>query len=297
MLDNIGDLRVFLMVADTGSFTKTADIAALSRSAVGKTIAKLEKNLQTRLFHRTTRVVRLSDEGSVFYDYALRIVKMMEETEQVFHHNQAPHGKLTITVPSVFGRLHVMPVIWEYKARYPEVEVLVFFTDEYQDIVREGIDLAIRIGSSADSSLIQKVLTHHQLITCASPVYLAENGIPETLDALSDHQCLRYLHEGKPVTWKYQSQGEAFEVSPKGLIALQDTESLLMAALAHRGIVQLSSFLVDNEMHKGNLNRILSDFLPKKEPIFAVYPSKKYLAPKVRGLINLFSEAWSKKDT
>ena len=284
------------MVADTGSFTKTADIAQLSRSAVGKTIAKLEKNLQIRLFHRTTRVVKLSEEGHIFYNYALRIVKMTEEAEQIFNQNQAPHGKLTITVPSVFGRLHVMPVIWEYKERYPEVDVFVLFTDEYQDIVREGIDLAIRIGHSEDSSLMQKILTYHQLITCASPQYLAEKSAPQILEGLSDHCCLRYLHEGKPVTWKYQSEGKALEIVPKGLIALQDTEALLSAALAHRGVVQLSSFLLYNEINKGSLTPILSAFSPRKEPICAVYPSRKYLAPKVRSLIDMLAQAWSQKD-
>lgn len=302
-IDSIGDLKIFMIVADTGSFTKTADISGLSRSAVGKIIAKLEKSLQSRLFHRTTRVVRLSDEGTIFYDYAQRIVAMVDETEQQFIQEQEPQGKLTITVPHIFGRLHIMPIVWEYSARFPSVEVQVLFTDEYQDLVREGIDLAIRIGHSQDSALIQKVLTYHQLITCASPQYLVQNGEPaspqelEKFSKLGDHRCLLYLHEGRPVTWKYQQQGKSFEIFPEGKIALQDTESLLSAALAHRGIVQLSSFLLFNEINVGNLSRILTGFLPQKEPICAVYPSKKYLTPKVRSFIDLLIQAPSLKET
>lgn len=290
-INNIVDLKVFALVAENGSFTKSAEQSGLSRSAVGKIIAKLEENLNHRLFHRTTRVVKLTHEGEIFYEHAQRILREIEDVEQVLNQDQLPKGKFKITVPSAFGRLHVMPIVWQFLQKYPEVDLEVLFTDDYSDLIREGIDLAIRIGNNADSSLIQKVLAYHQLIMCVSPIYLEMHGEPLKMDDLTNHQCLLYLHQTQAVTWKYQDHHEK-EIALKGHIKLQDIESLKNAALEGLGIVQLSSFLVQPLIMQNRLKPVLTEFLPQKEPICAVYPSKKHLSPKVRLFIELLQENW-----
>lgn len=291
-INNIVDLKIFALVTENGSFTKSAEQSGLSRSAVGKIIAKLEENLNHRLFHRTTRVVKLTHEGEIFYEHVQRILREIEDAEQVLNHDQLPKGKFKITVPSAFGRLHVMPIVWQFLQKYPEVDLEVLFTDDYSDLIREGIDLAIRIGNNADSSLIQKVLAYHQLIICASPAYLEKHGKPMTIDDLKDHQCLLYLHQTQAVIWKYQENQQEKEIALKGHINLQDTESLKNAALEGFGIVQLSSFLVQPLITKTLLTQVLTEFSPKKEPICAIYPSKKHLSPKVRLFIELLKENW-----
>ena len=293
-INNIVDLKIFALVAENGSFTKSAEQSGLSRSAVGKIIAKLEENLNHRLFHRTTRVVKLTHEGEIFYEHAQRILREIEDVEQVLNQDQLPKGKFKITVPSAFGRLHVMPVVWQFLQKYPEVDLEILFTDDYSDLVREGIDLAIRIGNNADSSLIQRVLAYHQLIMCASPIYLEKHGEPLKMDDLTNHQCLLYLHQTQAVTWKYQDHQEK-EIALKGHIKLQDIESLKNAALEGLGIVQLSSFLVQPLIMQNRLKPVLAEFMPQKEPICAVYPSKKHLSPKVRLFIELLQENWQNR--
>lgn len=293
-INNIVDLKVFALVAENGSFTKSAEQSGLSRSAVGKIIAKLEENLNHRLFHRTTRVVKLTHEGEIFYEHVQRILREIEDAEQVLNQDQRPKGKFKITVPSAFGRLHVMPVVWQFLQKYPEVDLEILFTDDYSDLIREGIDLAIRIGNNADSSLIQKILAYHQLIMCASPTYLGKHGEPLKMDDLTNHQCLLYLHQIQAVTWKYQDHQEK-EIALKGHIKLQDIESLKNAALEGLGIVQLSSFLVQPLIMQNRLKPVLTEFSPQKEPICAVYPSKKHLSPKVRLFIELLQENWQNR--
>ncbi|UNM95894.1 LysR family transcriptional regulator [Ignatzschineria rhizosphaerae] len=294
-IQNILDLKVFVFVAETKSFTITADLVGLSRSAVGKIIAKLEESLQHRLIHRTTRVLKLSPEGEIFYEYAVRILKEVVEAEEALSLEQAPQGKLRITVPEVFGRLHVMPQIQQLLIDYPAIEIEVLFSDEYLDLVREGIDVAIRIGAQSDSGLVQKVLAYHQYLMCASPQYLAKYEVIEAIADLKQHECLSYLHEGRRVPWKYWDQDQEYFFAPKGRITLQDTEGLKGLALAGFGVVQLSSFLVKEAVDKGDLQTVLPVFSPPKEPICAVYPSKKYLTPKVRVFIDRLSQVWNGK--
>lgn len=294
-INSLLDLKIFIWVAETESFTEAAELSGLSRSAVGKIIAKLEESLQHRLFHRTTRVVKLSYEGEIFLEHAKRILKEVEETEQVLSVDQEPQGRLKITVPVVFGRLHVMPLLWKFQQCYSQLAIEVLFSDEYQDVVREGIDIAIRIGGNSDSALIQKTLAFHQYLTCASSEYLSQNPALTEVSSIKKHQCLRYLHEGKAVSWKYQVNQEVVDIEPSGNMMLQDIESLKEAAIAGHGIVQLSSFLLRKSIESGDLQEVLPAFRPQKEPIYAVYPSKKYLSPKVRKLIDFIDNEWQRR--
>lgn len=293
-INNILDLKIFLLVVETESFTEAATLSGLSRSAVGKIIAKMEDNLQHRLFHRTTRVIKLSKAGAIFYEYAKRILEEVAQAEQTLdlYREPEPRGKLKITVPVVFGRLHVMPLIWQFQRRYPQLELEVLFSDEYSDLVREGIDLAIRIGHNEDSSLVQKVVAYHQYMICASPAYLAKHEVITEIGDLKSHQCLGYFYEGKPVAWKYLVDRREKVFMPTGHIVLQDTESLRDASISGLGVVQLSSFLLTKDVECGQLQEILPALRAPKEPICAIYPSRKYLSPKVRKLIDHIDEAW-----
>ncbi|CAB5517212.1 HTH-type transcriptional regulator DmlR [Achromobacter anxifer] len=293
-LDHIGDLLAFVRVADTQSFTAAAEKLGLSRSAMGKCIARLEQGLGARLLHRSTRSVSLSDEGRVFYEYAQRILSEVDNaTDAMASRKQAPRGRLRIDLPVSLGRLHIMPLLRDYLREWPEVDADVSFSDDYTDLVRHGVDVAIRIGGETDSRLVRRVLAPHRLITCASPEYLDRHGIPATPDDLTAHQTLAYTHAGALVPWRYAVNGRERNVQVAGRLRLGNTEALRDAALAGAGIAQLGAFLVGEDLRAGRLTPLLESAAPPGAPVCAVYPHRRHLAPKVRVLIDAIAGRWS----
>ncbi|EPL6454961.1 LysR family transcriptional regulator [Providencia rettgeri] len=292
-IDNLLDLKVFVDVVETCSFTQSAERLALSRSAVGKCIARLESRLQTRLFNRTTRSIHLSDEGQLVYGSALKILQEIENVENILSQGQQqPRGLLRITVPVVFGKRFIMPLVHDYLARWPEVEVDVDFSDDYCDIVKDGFDIAIRIGGNDDNRLVRKVLAPHRFITCASRQYLQKFGYPTTLQALEQHNTLIFRHRGLNVPWQFKSGSAVQNYMPKGRLVLNDTEAILNAVLQGHGICQLGAFLVGEHIAQENLIPILTEFSKLEAPICALYPTKRYLPPKVHQFLQLFDEHW-----
>ncbi|MCY1529974.1 HTH-type transcriptional regulator DmlR [compost metagenome] len=283
-----------MRVADSQSFTAAADKLGLSRSAIGKCIARLEQGLGARLLHRSTRSVSLSDEGRVFYEHALRILAEVENAADAMDsRKQAPRGRLRLDLPVSLGRLHIMPLLRDYLREWPEVEADVSFTDDYTDLVRDGVDVAIRIGGDPDSRLVQRVLAPHRLITCASPAYLERHGAPATPDDLARHRTLAFTHAGVLVAWRYAVNGQERQVQAAGRLRMGNTEALRDAALAGEGIVQLGAFLVGADLRAGRLQAVLESVAPAGAPVCAVYPHRRHLAPKVRVLIDSIARAWS----
>ncbi|KAA5924541.1 LysR family transcriptional regulator [Achromobacter xylosoxidans] len=293
-IDHLGDVLAFVRVADAQSFTLASERLGLSRSAIGKCIARLEQGLGARLLHRSTRSVSLSDEGRLFYEHAQRILAEVDNaTGAMASRQEAPRGRLRIDLPVALGRLHIMPLLAGYLRQWPEVEADVSFSDDYADLVRDGIDLAIRIGGEADSRLVRRVLAPHRLITCAAPAYLERYGVPASPDALARHRTLAFTHMGAPVPWRYASHGQERSVAVAGRLRLGDTEALRDAALEGAGIVQLGAFLVGEDLRQGRLVPLLETHAPPGAPVCAVYPHRRHLAPKVRRLIDEIAARWA----
>lgn len=292
-LDHIGDLLAFVRVADTQSFTAAAEKLDLSRSAIGKCIARLELGLGARLLHRSTRSVSLSDEGRVFYEHAQRILSEVDNaTDAMASRKQAPRGRLRIDLPVSLGRLHIMPLLRDYLRDWPEVEADISFSDDYIDLVRDGVDVAIRIGGETDSRLVRRVLAPHRLITCAAPGYLARHGAPASPDDLAGHRTLAYTHAGALAPWRFAVNAQERSVHVAGRLRLGNTEALRDAALAGEGIVQLGAFLVGEDLRAGRLAPVLESVAPAGAPVCAVYPHRRHLAPKVRVLIDAIADRW-----
>lgn len=295
-LDNLSDLLVFVRVADARSFTLAAERLGISRSSTGKSVNRLEERLATRLLHRTTRSVSLTEEGLVFYEHALRILAEVDEAETAINQrHQTPRGRLRIDLPVAFGRLHILPILRDFLLQWPEVDVEVTFSDDYSDLVREGIDLAIRIGGNDDSRLVRKVLAPHRLITCASPRYLANHGVPQTPDDLVDHHRLVFSHQGMPVPWRYQVNGQHRDESVGGRMRFNNTEALRDSALAGLGLCQLGAFLVGEQLSAGTLVPVLEKYCRVEAPICAVYPTRRYLSPKVKRFVGAIESRWGGK--
>ncbi|MGE8690262.1 MAG: LysR family transcriptional regulator [Achromobacter sp.] len=292
-LDHIGDLLAFVRVADAQSFTAAAEKLGLSRSAIGKCIARLEHGLGARLLHRSTRSVSLSDEGRVFHEHARRILAEVEAAADAMDsRKQAPRGRLRIDMPVSLGRLHIMPLLRGYLREWPDVEADVSFSDDYTDLVRDGVDVAIRIGGDTDSRLVRRVLAPHRLITCASPGYLERHGVPAAPDDLARHQTMAFTHAGALVPWRYSINGQERLAQVGGRLRMGNTEALRDAALAGEGIVQLGAFLVGADLRAGRLQAVLESVAPAGAPVCAVYPHRRHLAPKVRVLLDRVAQAW-----
>ncbi|CAN7752596.1 LysR family transcriptional regulator [Ensifer adhaerens] len=294
MLDHLGDVRAFVRVADDQSFTLAAERLGLSRSAVGKCVARLEDNMATRLIHRTTRSVSLTEEGQLFYEHAIRILSEVDDAEfALAQRHQAPRGRLRIDVPIALGRLHILPVLQRFLNRWPEVEAEVSFSDEYRDIVGDGIDVAVRIGGPTDSRLVRRVLASHRLITCAAPEYLKRRGTPRTIDELTRHYRIGFKHAGGPVPWHYRVGGGDRDVGVQGNLRLGNTEAIRDACLAGTGLAQLGAFLVGRDIREGRLVPLLEEFERDEPPVCVVYPTRKHVSPKVRLFIEAIRAEWA----
>ena len=294
MLDHLGDVLTFVRVADAASFTLAAERLGVSRSAVGKCVSRLEENLATRLIHRTTRSVSLTEEGRLFYEHAMRILCEVDDAEAALaHRNQAPRGRLRLDLPIALGRLHILPVLQQFLAAWPDLEADVSFSDDYRDLVADGIDLAIRIGGSLDSRLIRQVLAPHRFVTCASPAYLKRKGIPRSIDELPEHDNIAFTHANGVVPWRYRVGAENREICVQGSLRLNNTEAMRDAAVAGLGLVQLGAFLVAEDIREGRLIAVLEDVVREQPPVCAVYPTRRHVSPKVRLFIDVIRKQWA----
>ncbi|WP_319021305.1 MULTISPECIES: LysR family transcriptional regulator [Gammaproteobacteria] len=296
--DNVSDLIVFTRVADLLSFTYAAENLEMSRSAVGKSIVRLEERLNLRLFHRTTRNISLTAEGELFYQHAQFILNEIEEAKTALDKlNENPRGRLRIDLPIAFGRRYILPLLQTYLTQWPELKAEITFSDEYTDLVKNGIDLAIRIGGNDDSRLMRKVLAPHRLITCASLDYFEQYGIPQSPNELSQHQLIIFSHQGTTVPWKYQVHQKECTIPVKGKLHLDNTEAILDMALSSYGVCQLGEFLVGESIKSGKLVPILLENTLELAPICAIYPSKRHLSPKIRYFLDFIEKQWKGKAT
>jgi DNA-binding transcriptional LysR family regulator len=292
-IDRMKDISVFVHVAEAKSFTAASERIGLSRSAVGKSIVRLEDRLGVRLLQRTTRSVSLTGEGAAFHERCVRLLADLDEAEMaMLSHSQAPRGRLRLDLPVSFGRLHVLPILNRFMHKWPEISVSTSFNDRYVDLIDEGVDLAIRIGGSEDGRLMTRLLAPHRLVTCASPSYLKSRGVPKGIEQLAEHSCLAFVHGGRPVEWRFSENGQSRSVAIGGRFAATNAEALRDATLSGYGIARLATFLISDDLRTGRLVPVLEHVDADGPPIRAVYPSSRHLSPKVRSFIDEVLEAW-----
>jgi DNA-binding transcriptional LysR family regulator len=292
-IERIRDIHAFVHVAEAKSFTAAAERIGLSRSAVGKSVLRLEDRLGVRLLQRTTRSVSLTGEGAVFLERCIRILADLDEAEMsMLSHSQTPRGRLRLELPVSFGRLHVLPIVNEFMRKWPDISVNISFNDRFVDLIDEGIDLAIRLGGSDDSRLMTRLLAPHRMITCAAPDYLRAHGVPKNVDELAQHSCLHFIHGGRPVDWRFTIDGHVRTVAVNGRFSATNAEAVRDAALAGYGIARLATFLISDELRSARLQPILRGYSADGPSVRAVYPSGRHLSPKVRSFIDELLTAW-----
>ncbi len=259
MLDAI---RLFLAVAELGNLSKVAKLYALSVSSVSRKIDALEAELGFQLFHRTSRMVLLTDSGAEFLPRARLILQELDEAKMAMSAlNADPQGLLTVTAPSIFGRIHLAPAVMSFLRRYPLMEIDVNVSDEVLDLSVHRVDVAIRIGKLPDSDLIATQLAPFQRLVCASPEYLEKYGMPATPADLLKHNCLTI--KGKQTTvpglWSFAGVNRNQPLAVRGSFSSNDINFLLQAALDGIGVVHLASWLVSDAIVKGQLVCLFSD--------------------------------------
>jgi DNA-binding transcriptional LysR family regulator len=288
MSERISGINAFVTAAEAGSFALAAQRLHLSRSAVGKSIARLEERLGVRLFHRTTRSQSLTEQGQSFYERCARALAELDEAEAELAAGQTvPSGRLRVSVPTLFGRRCVAPLLIELAQRHPQLELEMAFSDRNVDLIEEGFDLAIRTGVLASSAtLAARKLGNQAMIVCATPAYLAAHGTPQTMGELEQHHGLGYYRAGS-MTWRFLDEGgRVKEVQMNSRLRFDDLETIAQAALAGLGITWLPSWLVAGELQRGELVRLLEHERPFSFELHALWPHTRHLPSKVRAAID-----------
>jgi len=275
-------VKEFVAVAETGSFTQASKRVGISTAQVSRLIGQLEKRLATKLFYRTTRKVSVTEAGQIYYQHCRQVLDGLEEAERALTQlNATPRGKLRLTAPITYGESVLAPLLNDFVLQYPELEVELQLSNQKQDLVEEGFDLAIRLGKLENSSMIAKRLATRKLYLCASPGYIQNYGRPHTLSELSRHNCLR----GTLEFWRFTQDGKERSLRVSGSLRYNSGHALVDAALKGLGLVQLPDFYVQSYLESGELVELLPRLQPDDEGTWALYPHSRHLSPKVRMLL------------
>jgi len=287
-MDSFSGLESFVRAADLQSFARAGRDLGISASAVGKNVARLEAQMGVRLFHRTTRQVRLTAEGAMFHERCRRILDELGDARAMLQDAVAtPRGRLRVSLPTI-GYRFLLPILPAFKARFPEIELDLDFNDRLVDVVAEGVDVAIRSGELVDSQLVARRLGPFSFVLAASPAYLARHGVPQVPADLARHSCLRYkfVTGGKIEDWDLPGLPPQL---PPGLVC-NNMEAMLGAAVAGLGIAYMPDFLARDALRRGELQRVLAAHLVRQGQFSALWPSSRQLSPKVRAFVDFASE-------
>lgn len=290
-MDKFREMQAFAAVADQGSFVGAARALGSSKAAVSRQVADLEARLGVRLMQRTTRRLTLTAEGHLFLERCRDALAQIEEAEnEVQLASTLPRGLLRVNVPVTFGNLHLAPLWGDFLARYPQVELDITLSDRVVDLVEEGYDLAVRIGRLASSTLISRQVAKDQSVLCAAPAYLEQHGWPAELADLERHHTIAYSYLSTGDRWVFRGPGGEASVRVRPRLRANSGDTCRAAALAGQGIIQQPTFLIGEDLRAGRLVPILPEWQGVEFGIHLVYPSRRFLPPKMRALAAFLAE-------
>lgn len=291
-MDRFENMNAFVRVVEAGSISAAADRMDVAKSVVSRRLKELEEHLGVELFHRTTRQMNLTDSGRAFYQQSVRILADILEAEHAtsqFH--GALKGNLKVAVPLSFGLMHLGPAITAFLQTHPDIEFDLDFNDRQVDLLAEGFDLAIRIASLPDSSLIARRLAPIQAVMCASPAYLERMGTPQAPEQLVKHRCLVYNLISNSDNWNvHDTAGQSIKTRIIPYLKASNGEFLRDAAVGGLGIVLLPAFIVYREIERGALVPILTGYHYTQLAAYAIYPQTRHLSQRVRAFVDFLSK-------
>lgn len=294
-LSNPAEMAVFVRAVESGGFSPAARALALTPSAVSKVVTRLEDRLGVRLLNRTTRSLSLTPEGEQYFTRAQRILAEIEQAEgEVTRARLAPRGLLRAHTSVAFGLHQLPPVLPEFVARYPEIELMLTVTDRLADLVDEGIDVAVRLGKLPDSTLVTRKITDIERVVCAAPSYLAKHGTPKAPDDLRQHNCLRLFTQPALSVWPFNdphARGRPRMIEVEGRLSANNADTLLQMAVGGLGIARLADLTVGAALQSGALVPVLAEYhYVEPVPLQALMPPGRHRLPKVTAMVDFLIE-------
>lgn len=290
-MDKLNGITVFVQVAESRSFVATGRALGVSASAVGKSIARMEQKLGARLFHRNTRSINLTAEGAMFLERCRRILNELEAAEQeLFMTSESPKGRLRVSMPQVGNVMFVQ--LARFMERFPEIQLDLEFTDRLVDVIEEGFDAVIRTGVLNDSRLMARRLGDFDFHIIGAPAYFERFGVPSNLEQLSEHHCLHYklAFSGKLERWPFRDVAASVEPKIPVTMVCNNIEMLIHAALMGQGLACVPEFAVRKDLEEGRLRSIMAPQLERTLQMQVVWPSSRFLTPKLRAFIDFICE-------
>lgn len=283
-MDKIYAMQLFVRVAELASFSRAADSLGVPKGSVSRQVQSLENHLGTQLLHRTTRRVQLTQDGMVYYERAKDLLSNLDELDGLFIHDPASvSGKLRVDMPVGVARNLVIPRLPAFVQQYPGIEIELSSSDRLVDVIREGFDCVVRVGTLKDSGLIARPLGRLAVINCASPGYLERFGYPETLEDLSSHAVVHYaVHLGsRPQGFELYQDNATRWIKTGGILTVNSTETYHAACLAGLGIIQVPRTGVRDALRQGKLVEILPQYRAEPMPVSLIYPHRRNLSRRV----------------
>jgi DNA-binding transcriptional LysR family regulator len=294
-MDKFKEMQAFATVAELGSFVKAADALETSKAAISRLVSELEERLSCRLMNRTTRRLSLTDEGHAFLAHCKEALGLVKEAEEEIQ-NKRDHvaGLIRINAPVTFGVLHLAPLWGKFTEKFPEISLEVTLSDRVVDLIEEGFDLAIRIASLPSSTLISRKLASTRMVTCASPKYLRGKRKPSQPQDLQGHSVVGYTYWASGDEWIFQGPDGEARIKTQPKIRANNGDTCRAAALAHQGIILQPTFIVGEDIQRGNLVELMPEYKSIELGIYAVYPSRKLVSPRIRALVDFLVQEFKK---
>ena len=294
-MDTLDGIRTFAAAVEAGSFTAAADRLGISKKLVSKYVGQLEDRLKIKLLHRTTRQLSLTETGERYYAQCLEVLERFDALEAGVRGGSAEvSGELRVSAPASFGELYIQPLLMEFQADHPNLSINTQLSDRYVDMAEEGFDLAIRIGSLSDTSMIARRLATTALWVVASPDYLNKAGRPEYPKDLRNHACIRDTNLRSGSGWPFQIDGVSRKISVESTFAVNSATASRDLALAGKGLALCPDYAVARDLAAGRLERVLADFPSLQLDIHAVYLDARYMPPRVRAFIDFLTGRFAK---
>lgn len=289
----LSGLETFCAAAEWASFTKAATALGVTPAAISRAIARLETRLGVRLFVRTTRRIRLTEAGELYFQQCRDILAQLAEAErQVTGHQTEPSGVVRISIPTTYGH-RILPLLPEFRARYPRVRIDVHVSNRNIDFAEEGFDLAVRIRAPKDSQLIVRKLEDSPIVVVGSPAYLARCGTPQTPEDLAEHDCIQFAlpSTGRKVPWQFMRDGELFELETNGnYYCYEDVNACVVLARSGAGLLQTLRFLFEPGLASGELVEVLQPYAGCSRQVSLLYPHGRHLPQRVRLFVDFLLE-------
>jgi LysR family transcriptional regulator for bpeEF and oprC len=291
--DLVSAISSFVRVVEARSFRAAAAQLGMTPSGVSRAVSRLEEQIGVRLLFRSTRALNLTDDGESFYHRCKDLLADLDEAVDALGYARTkPRGKLRVAMNVSVGRAGLIPNLADFEQRYPDIRLELSMSERNIGLIEEGIDCAIRMGELEDSNLVARKLGYFSNVLCASPGYLARHGTPTCIDDLKRHQCINYVYptNGRAYQWQFDSPDGPVALDVDAHLLINDGESVIQAAIAGLGIIQMPHWLAAGPIGHGKLQVIMEDTISTGSPVWIVYPQKKHLSARVHAFIDWVQE-------